>query len=306
MNRQMLCGLFEDLAVTVLCDEPLARHTTWRIGGCADVMAVPETVEQVRSLLAVARRAEIPYFVLGRGSNLLVRDGGMRGLVVKLGEALSEVSVSGNQLTALAGKGMVSAANIAISHGLSGLEFAAGIPGTVGGAVTMNAGAHGGEIKDVLRAATVLTPDGELLEAAPADFAFAYRHSVVRERRWIVLSATFGLQPGDRAEMRERVRAWSRRRQSTQPLSQPNCGSVFRNPPGDHAARLIEAAGLKGLRVGNAAISDLHANFIVNLGKARAADVLQLIERARTEVWERFGVRLIPEVRVVGEDEARG
>ena len=306
MDRRMLCGLFQDLTVTVLCDEPLARHTTWRIGGSADVMAVAETIEQVRSVLAVARRAGIPFFVLGRGSNLLVRDGGMRGLVIKLGEGLSEVSRNGGEITALAGKGMVSTANIAIQNGLSGLEVATGIPGSVGGAVAMNAGAHGAEIRDVLRAATVLTVDGELLHVSTADMGFAYRHSVVQEREWIVLSATFALQPGDRTELRERSRAWSRRRRATQPLSLPNCGSVFRNPPGDHAARLLEAAGLKGLRIGNAAISDLHANFIVNLGGARAVDVLQLMERAAAEVWERFGVRLIPEVRLVGEDEARG
>ncbi len=306
LDRRMLCGLFQDLAVTVLCDEPLARHTTWRIGGSADAMVIVETVEQAQSVLAAARRAAIPVFVLGRGSNLLVRDGGIRGLVIKLGEGLSEVSRDGDRVTALAGKGMVSTANIAIQNGLSGLEFATGIPGSVGGAVTMNAGAHGSEIKDALLAATVLTADGELLAVPAADMGFAYRHSVVREREWTVLSATFALHPGDRDEMRERVYAWRRRRQATQPLSLPNCGSVFRNPPGDYAARLVEAAGLKGVRIGNAAISELHANFIVNLGGARAVDVLQLMERAAAEVWERFGVRLIPEVRLVGEDEARG
>ena len=306
MEERALRELFAGAADTVLFREPLARHTTWRIGGPADVLAIPGSVGQAQAAVKAAAENGVPWFAIGRGSNLLVRDGGIRGLVIKFGDALAALRVEDGALTALAGRALVSAVNISIQRGLSGLEFAYGIPGTVGGAVTMNAGAHGGEIRDVLERARVLTEGGDLLELAGADLAFAYRRSAVGERRWIVTEATFRLRPGDAGEMRERVRAWSRRRQSTQPLSLPNCGSVFRNPPGDHAARLIEAAGLKGLRCGRAEISELHANFIVNLGGASARDVLALIGRAQADVCERFGVRLTPEVRVVGEDEARG
>lgn len=297
--------VFAGAAPVVLLDEPLSKHTTWRIGGPADVLVIPHTVAQVQEVVARAVRHGIPWFVLGRGSNLLVRDGGLRGLVIKLGDDFSAVSVEDGKLTALSGRGMVSAANIAIRQGLSGLEFATGIPGTVGGAVTMNAGAHGSEIKDVLAYASVLDASGAVREVDPAELSFRYRHSAVRERGWIVIAATFALQPGDVTVMQEQTRAHSRRRQSTQPLSLPNCGSVFRNPEGDYAARLIEAADLKGFRVGNAAVSDLHANFIVNLGGASASDVQAVMATVQRVVGERFGVELVPEVRVVGEDLAR-
>ena len=305
MNRQSLQSLFAGVAQRVLFDEPLARHTTWRIGGPADVLVIPDTLTEMKAALATAKRHELPVFVLGRGSNLLVKDGGMRGVVLKLGDGFAAVETSGCSLTALAGRTIISAANIAIRSGLSGLEFASLIPGTVGGAVTMNAGAYGGEIKDVLAKATVIDRAGEVTEVLPQELAFAYRRSAVEEKGLVVVEATFALKAGDRAQMLERVRAWSERRAATQPLSMPNCGSVFRNPAGDFSARLIEAAGLKGHRIGNAMISDLHANFIVNLGQAQATDALALMNLAQTAVWERFGVKLEPEVRVVGEDEAR-
>ncbi len=305
MDRRSLESVFAGVAQSVLYDEPLVRHTTWRIGGPADVLIIPGTLTEVKAALASARRHELPVFVLGRGSNLLVKDGGIRGVVLKLGDDFAAVETSELSLTALAGRTIVSAAHIAIRRGLSGLEFATGIPGTVGGAVTMNAGAHGGEIRDVLAKATVIDRAGEVLEVLPQDLAFAYRHSGIGEKGLVVVTATFALTAGDRVKMQERVRAWSRRRIVSQPLSLPSCGSVFRNPPGDFSARLIEAAGLKGQRIGNAMISDLHANFIVNLGQAQAADVMALMRLAQTAVWERFGVKLEPEVRVVGEDEAR-
>lgn len=285
---------------------PLARYTTWRIGGAADVLIEPTEVEQIRDAVSRAREYGIPVLVIGRGSNLLVQDGGVRGLVLHLGDDFATLDISGSVLRAMAGRALVSAANIAIRHGLSGLEFATLIPGTVGGGVAMNAGAHGGEMKDVLQSVTVLTPEHEVLTLSPTDLQYAYRHSVVHERGYIVLEAEFALEPGVVQEMQERVRTWSRKRQQSQPLSLPNCGSVFRNPPGDYAARLVEAAGLKGMRMGNAAISDLHANFIVNLGQARAADVKALIAYAQKSVVEQFGIKLGTEVRVVGEDETRG
>lgn len=305
MNRKSLQSVFSGVAQNVLYDEPLFRHTTWRIGGPADVLVIPSTLTELKAVLVSAKQYELPVFVLGRGSNLLVKDGGIRGIVLKLGDDFAAVETAGCSLTVLAGRSLVSAANIAIRQGLAGLEFASLIPGTVGGAVTMNAGAHGGEIKDVLAKATVIDRAGEVREVLPQELEFAYRHSAIVEKGLVVAAATFALTVGDRAEMLERVHAWSRRRAATQPLSMPNCGSVFRNPVGDFSARLIEAAGLKGKRIGNAMISDLHANFIVNLGQAQAVDVIALMRLAQDEVWERFGVRLEPEVRVVGEDETR-
>ncbi|PWI57702.1 UDP-N-acetylmuramate dehydrogenase [Sulfoacidibacillus thermotolerans] len=305
MDRVLLETIFTGLAPTILYDEPLAKHTTWRIGGPADVLLIPRTIDEVRAVVLAAKAHDLPLFVLGRGSNLLVKDGGMRGAVLKLGDEFAAIAVSDRTLSALAGRSIVSAAHIAIRHGLSGLEFATGIPGTVGGAVTMNAGAHGGEIKDVLKQATVITSDGTITELSADDLGFRYRHSIVPEQRLTVVQAEFALQPGDTKQLQEKVRAWSKRRQLTQPLSLPSCGSVFRNPPGHYAARLIEEAGLKGLRHGNAMISEVHANFIVNVGQASAADVLWLIRHAQETVQQRFGMTLEPEVRIVGEDETR-
>ncbi|MCY0869909.1 MAG: UDP-N-acetylmuramate dehydrogenase, partial [Firmicutes bacterium] len=199
-------------------------------------------------------------------------------------------------------RGMVSAAGMSVARGLAGLEFATGIPGSVGGAVTMNAGAHGGEIRDVLETVTVLSPQGKIDEVRPEQLDFSYRHSGILECGYTVLAATFLLRPGDAQALREQVRAWSKRRIATQPLSQPNCGSVFRNPPGLHAAQLIEAAGLKGVAQGGAMVSPLHANFIVNTGAATAADVLALMARMQEQVQAAFGVQLVPEVRVIGEE----
>ena len=306
MNPMDERSIFVDLAPVVLFQEALSQHTTWRIGGPADVLAIPGEIEQVAALVRAAKDHGIPYFVLGRGSNLLVRDGGIRGLVIKLGEAFSQLTILGNDLTVNAGRTIVSAAHVAMKNGLTGLEFATGIPGTVGGAVVMNAGAHGGEIQDVIRSVQVLTPDGEIETRSVQALNYHYRSSSLRDSGDVVLSATFSLAPGNVEEMLAKVKAWSMRRQATQPLSYPSCGSVFRNPKGDFAARLIEAAGLKGMQIGEARISDLHANFIINLGHASANDVLALMRYAQQRVREQFGVELVTEVRLVGEDESRG
>ncbi|WP_018132746.1 UDP-N-acetylmuramate dehydrogenase [Effusibacillus pohliae] len=303
MNAKDLQTIFHGLDVgTVTFNEPLSRHTTWKIGGPADMFVVPTKVEQLQLLAKTIGEHHLPWYVIGRGSNLLVRDGGIRGVVIKLADNFADVSVTGNRLTAQAGRSYVSAANTAIRSGLQGLEFATGIPGTVGGAVMMNAGAHGGETKDVLLCADIIEEDGSIRTLHNRDLKFAYRYSILKDRPRIVVRATFQLQPGNTEEMLQKVRAWTRRRQTTQPLQLPNCGSVFRNPEGTHAGLLIEQAGLKGTRIGGAQISELHGNFIVNLDKAKAADVLALIELVQTTIRERTGITLIPEVRIVGED----
>lgn len=303
MNKELVQSLFTNEEVgTVLCDEPMSKHTSWRIGGPADVMVLPTTVAQLARVMQVTHAHGIPWTVIGKGSNLLVRDGGIRGVVIKLGDNYADMELAGNVLRAQGGRSFVSAANHAIRHGLSGLEFATGIPGTVGGAVMMNAGAHGGEVKDALIDCHVLNERGELLHLTRDDLKFEYRYSILKDQPMLVVDASFQLRPGDAEEMTERVRTWRERRQATQPLAMPSCGSVFRNPEGTHSGHLVEQAGLKGTTIGGAQISPLHGNFIVNIGGATAADVLRLIELVQTTVKDRYGYDLHPEVRIAGDD----
>ncbi|HEU4962551.1 MAG TPA: UDP-N-acetylmuramate dehydrogenase [Bacilli bacterium] len=302
MNREQIQSLFtgEDVG-TVLFDEPLSKHTSWKIGGPADVFLLPTRLEHLVRIMEITKANGIPWYVIGKGSNLLVRDNGLRGVVIKLADNYADLSINGDTLTAQGGRSFVSAAKQAIRQGLSGLEFATGIPGTVGGAVMMNAGAHGGEVKDVLIDCHVLTPDGNVRHLQHADLNFAYRYSLLKDQPGVVVDATFRLQPGDSVEMSERVKSWAKRRQTTQPLAMPSCGSVFRNPEGSHAGLLVEQAGLKGTTVGGAQISELHGNFIVNIGGAKAADVIALIELVQQTLLQKYGYDMHPEVRIVGE-----
>ncbi|BCJ86072.1 UDP-N-acetylmuramate dehydrogenase [Effusibacillus dendaii] len=303
MNSKELQTIFHRLDVgSVSYDEPMSKHTTWKIGGPADMLVIPSEISHLQLLASTCAEHQIPWMVVGRGSNLLVKDGGIRGVVIKLSDNFANVSVAGNQLTAQAGRSFVSAANTAIRNGLQGLEFATGIPGTVGGAVMMNAGAHGGETRDVLISADIVEEDGSIRTLQNRDLQFAYRYSILKDCPRIVVQATFQLQPGNTEEMQKKVRGWTKRRQTTQPLQLPNCGSVFRNPENTHAGFLIEQSGLKGTVIGGAQISELHGNFIVNVNHAKAADVLALIELVQTTVHNRHGITLIPEVRIVGED----
>jgi len=303
MKTQLVQSLFakEDVG-TILNNEPMSKHTSWRIGGPADIMVLPTTTEQLARVLFLTHENGIPWYVVGKGSNLLVRDGGIRGVVIKLADNFADMSIEGMSLRAQGGRSFVSAANHAIRHGLGGLEFATGIPGTVGGAVMMNAGAHGGEVKDVLIDCHVLNDKGDLLHLQREDLQFDYRYSILKDRPMLVVDASFQLAEGDAQEMADRVRVWRERRQLTQPLSMPSCGSVFRNPDGTHSGRLVEEAGLKGVQIGGAQISELHGNFIVNVGGATASDVLQLIHLVQTTIKERYGYDLHPEVRIAGDD----
>lgn len=282
-------------------NEPLARYTTWRIGGPADVFVAPSSTEELRGALQAASELQIPWTVIGKGSNVLVQDGGVRGLVLHMGGKFADIYVEGTKVVAESGRSFVSAANISLRHNLRGLEFATGIPGSVGGAVMMNAGAHGGEVQEVLEWSEVMDSNGEIHRFTNADLRFDYRYSILKDNPMVVVKACFDLQRGDGETLLQEVKRWSLRRASTQPLSQPNCGSVFRNPPGDHSARLIETAGLKGLRHGGAQISEKHANFIVNLGHATARDVLWLMNHVQETVANQFNIHLETEVRVIGE-----
>lgn len=286
--------------------EPMSRHTTFHIGGPADVFVAPKCLDELQKVIRFAARKGLPILVIGRGSNLLVRDGGIRGLVVQIADGLDQAVFSGSEAEAEAGISLSALAKKASAAGLAGLEFAAGIPGSLGGALAMNAGAYGGEMKDVVTWVDVLSPSGDLERVDNQAMDFSYRHSVLQRTGGLAVRAGLSLTPGRRDEIEARIRELNEQRQAKQPLSLPSAGSVFKRPPGHYAGPLIESCGLKGSRVGGAEVSTLHANFIVNVGGATASDVLTLIERVRRTVHENSGVWLEPEVRVVGEDPPSG
>jgi UDP-N-acetylmuramate dehydrogenase len=279
--------------------EPMSLHTSLHIGGPAQYFLRVTTERDLVGAVAVAREHELPVFMLGGGTNLLVADAGVAGVVLL--NDWAETSVDGTTITAASGTPMASVAAVAARSGILGLEWMATVPGTVGGAVHGNAGAFGSETKDVLVDAELMDLDGRRWTATNADLGFAYRTSALQRTSTIVLRARFRGKPGDRASAVQRIKEIANERMAKQPLAQPNTGSIFRNPPGDHAGRLIEAAGLKGATEGGAMVSTKHANFIVNIGDASAQDVRTLIELCQREVKEKFGIDLVPEVEMVGE-----
>jgi UDP-N-acetylmuramate dehydrogenase len=286
-------------------DEPMGRHVSWRTGGIAARAYAPADAADLAVFLAGLPPSE-PVCFVGLGSNLLVRDGGFRGTVVLMHDPGGAMRAEGDLIFAEAGTASPKVARFAATHGFEGSEFLAGVPGTVGGALAMNAGCYGSETWDVVARVLTLSRAGKLSERGPDEFEIGYRHAELRgaklgENEWFV-AAWFRFRPGDQQVARGRIKDLLARRLATQPLELPNAGSVFRNPPGDHAARLIEAAGLKGREIGGARISEKHANFIVNpKGRARASDIEALIALARSTIQQRFAVELIPEVRIVGE-----
>jgi len=283
----------------LLRDEPMSRHTSWRAGGPAELFFIPSSIEDLQVFLRELD-TEIPIFWLGVGSNLLVRDGGIRGVVISATAILKKLERIETYLVR-AGSGVpcTQLARQCIRWGLGPSEFFAGIPGTIGGALTMNAGAHGGETWERVESVRTIDRTGEIHQRSPAEYSVGYRSVTGPTNEWF-LEATFRFEPGVTASM-EAMKEMLERRKATQPLGLPSCGSVFRNPPGDHAARLIEAAGLKGYRIGGAEVSPKHANFIINTGDATATDIEELIEHVRQTVIEQHGVELRHEVRIVGE-----
>jgi UDP-N-acetylmuramate dehydrogenase len=286
----------------VLEKEPMEAHTSFRIGGPADLFVRPANREEIRWLVDFAREKDLPFFVVGNGSNLLVSDEGFRGMIIHLGGDYKNVQTDGLTVKAEAGASLAMAARAALDHNLTGLEFAAGIPGSVGGAVSMNAGAYGGEIKDVLLWAEVLTPEGDFIRMTPEELDLSYRHSIVFERGYIVLSACFCLKEGRREDILSGMEDLAQRRKSKQPLEFPSAGSTFKRPEGYFAGKLIQDAGLKGYTVGGAQVSEKHSGFVINRGGAEACEVAFLIRQVRKKVAARFGVLLEPEVRFLGFD----
>ena len=298
--KQWLDSVTEAMPELVIrTEEPMSKHTTFRIGGAAEVFAAPDARE-LPQLLAMAKGADVPVTVIGNGSNLLVGDRGIAGLVIEIGERMSEVRIEGTILVAGAGALLSKAAQTAAAAGLGGLEFAAGIPGSVGGAVVMNAGAYGGEMKDVLQSVKVLTEEGELLILTTEDLELGYRHSCVPERKYIVVEATMELSAKPEEEIRACMAELRAKRAEKQPLEYPSAGSTFKRPEGYFAGKLIMDAGLRGYTVGGAQVSEKHCGFVINKGDATAADVRQLMQDVHDRVKEQFDVELEPEVKMIG------
>ncbi|WP_335870620.1 UDP-N-acetylmuramate dehydrogenase [Bacillus sp. 2205SS5-2] len=286
----------------ILCDELLRNHTYTKLGGKADFIVLPQTYEEVQNIVKLTNKEGIPLTLLGNGSNLIVKDGGIRGVILLLKE-LKNTMVKDSQLTVQSGAAIIDASRFALQHNLSGLEFACGIPGTVGGALFMNAGAYGGEIKDCLDYAYVVDSNGELVKRTAKDLELDYRHSNIPEKGDIVLEATFRLKPGKYEDIKAIMDDLTFKRESKQPLEYPSCGSVFKRPPGYFAGKLIQDSELQGKSIGGAEVSTKHAGFIVNKNEATATEYISLIEHVQKTVKEKFDVDLEREVRIIGEDE---
>lgn len=284
----------------IMKQEPLDRHTTFRVGGPADLYLAPEE-SRLSMVMDILSEEGIPVTVIGNGSNLLIGDKGIRGAVVEIGRQMSEIAVDGECIRAKAGALLSKAAQEAYQNGLSGLEFAAGIPGSVGGAIVMNAGAYGGEMRDIVESVRVLNRNGEILKLTNAQMEFGYRHSCVLEKEYLVLEAVFRLKKSDSAEIGNKMEALRNQRRSKQPLEYPSAGSTFKRPEGYFAGKLIMDAGLSGFMVGGAQVSEKHCGFVVNRGNASAADILAVIRHVQKTVNERFGVELQTEVKMLGE-----
>ncbi len=283
-----------------LQQEPLSNHTTFRIGGPALHYLIPETMEEVSEALDFARSNHYPFYVIGKGSNMLFSDEGYPGVIIEIGKGLEEIQIDDDGVvTAQAGITLSSMASRLAKESLSGFAFASGIPGTLGGGITMNAGAYGGEIKDCIRSARVLTAEGNIKELSKDELELGYRTSIIQKESYIVLDAVFQFERGDKEAIQKEMRDLNQRRREKQPLEFPSAGSTFKRPQGYFAGKLIEDAGLRGYRVGGAQVSEKHCGFVINCGQATADDVKQVIHDVQQKVNEQFGVVLEPEVRII-------
>lgn len=285
----------------IKADEPMKLHTTFRIGGPAKYFVIPETKEEVKEIIACCKNADMPYYILGNGSNLLVSDKGYEGVVIQIFKNMNQITLDGDTITSQAGAILSSVANKALDAGLTGFEFAAGIPGTLGGACVMNAGAYGGEMKDVLVSVTVLTPEGDFLTIPKEELELGYRTSIIAKKNYIVLEAKIKLTKGEKEAIKARMDELKVQRTTKQPLEYPSAGSTFKRPVGYFAGKLIQDAGLRGFQVGGAQVSEKHCGFVINKDQATAADVAELMRQVSLKVKEQFGVELEAEVKRLGE-----
>lgn len=286
----------------VYVDEPMSRHTTFRVGGPADFFVTPKAKEEVRDVICICKEAGMPYYIIGNGSNLLVSDEGYRGVIVQIYKEMNEVKVEGDLVKAQAGALLSGIAAKALGAELSGFEFASGIPGTIGGACVMNAGAYGGEMKDVLESVTVLTGEGKIIELGRNELELGYRTSVIAKKGYIVLGAVLKLERGDGEKIKTYMDELKEKRVTKQPLEYPSAGSTFKRPEGYFAGKLIEDAGLRGFQVGGAQVSEKHCGFVINRDHATAADIMELMRQVQIRVKENSGVDLEPEVKRLGDE----
>ena len=287
---------------SILIDEPMSRHTTFRVGGPADFFVTPKAKEEVRDVICICKEAGMPYYIIGNGSNLLVSDAGYRGVIVQIYKEMNEVKVEGDLVKAQAGALLSGIAAKALGAELSGFEFASGIPGTIGGACVMNAGAYGGEMKDVLESVTVLTGEGKIIELGRNELELGYRTSVIAKKGYIVLGAVLKLERGDGEKIKTYMDELKEKRVTKQPLEYPSAGSTFKRPEGYFAGKLIEDAGLRGFQVGGAQVSEKHCGFVINRNHATAADIMELMRQVQIRVKENSGVDLEPEVKRLGDE----
>ena len=287
---------------SILIDEPMSRHTTFRVGGPADFFVTPKAKEEVRDVIRICKEAGMPYYIIGNGSNLLVSDAGYRGVIVQIYKEMNEVKVEGDLVKAQAGALLSGIAAKALGAELSDFEFASGIPGTIGGACVMNAGAYGGEMKDVLESVTVLTGEGKIIELGRNELELGYRTSVIAKKGYIVLGAVLKLERGDGEKIKTYMDELKEKRVTKQPLEYPSAGSTFKRPEGYFAGKLIEDAGLRGFQVGGAQVSEKHCGFVINRDHATAADIMELMRQVQIRVKENSGVDLEPEVKRLGDE----
>ncbi|MEJ9314906.1 UDP-N-acetylmuramate dehydrogenase [Priestia megaterium] len=281
--------------------EPIKNHTYTKVGGKADIFITPSTYEEIQFVLHIAYELNVPVTILGNGSNVIVKDGGIRGITLNL-KRFKQISSLNNVITAQSGATLFDVSQKALVNELSGFEFACGIPGTVGGSLYMNAGAYGGQISDVLERALVLTEDGEFLTLSKKDMLLSYRKGIFSERKYIVLEADFRLEQSNYLQIKEKMEELKLAREMKQPLEYPSCGSVFKRPPNQYAGKLIQDAGLQGIRIGGAEVSKKHAGFIINVNEATANDYINLIDHVKKAVKEKFEVELETEVIIIGEE----
>lgn len=285
----------------IYIDEPMKKHTTFRVGGPADVFVTPESADEVTQIVQLCKKYKMPYYILGNGSNLLVSDQGYRGVVIQIYKEMNRIEIEDTNVRVQAGVLLSKIGSAALEAGLTGFEFAAGIPGTIGGAVVMNAGAYGGEMKDVLKCVTVLTDEGDVKILEKDEMELGYRTSIIAKKGYVVLEAVLQLARGDVQEIKARMDELKVQRTTKQPLEFPSAGSTFKRPEGYFAGKLIQDAGLRGFQVGGAQVSEKHCGFVINRGDATAADIIELMRQVSEKVKETFGVELEPEVKRLGE-----
>ena len=304
MSQNDLLEKLKDIAgeSQVRTDEPMSSHTTFRIGGTADYFVMPSSVEELQAIIHLLKKSDIDYYVIGNGSNLLVGDKGFRGVIIQLSDAFDKVEyVDDVTVKVMSGMKLSRLGSRLSDKGLAGFEFATGIPGTIGGAVRMNAGAYGGEIKDIIVSAEVLDKNGDIHTLSKDELELGYRTSCIMKYGYIVVSATLKLKKGNVDEIKENIKELALKRRTKQPLEYPSAGSTFKRPEGYFAAKLIEDAGLKGMSAGDAQVSEKHAGFVINKGSATAKDVCELTDKIKEEVWKKSGVKLELEVIKLGE-----